>query len=168
VVWSGLLNISLLFIRTRHYRHSLLLHSILGWVIFAITYISILIILIPWGFNITVANSSLLLVIHGIVGLCVLGFGVMQVAGGVLIRLQLGKRDANLALLSRLKKSHAGFGYFLAVIYKINVIWSWYPTWIVMLLLLIWEAIIVGVLVWMKRERSQLREVVTDAQVLNN
>lgn len=167
LAWSGLLNVSLLFIHTRHHRHSLLVHSIMGWIIFALTYIDILIILIPFGLDVTMANSSILLVIHSILGFCMMGFVVLQVTGGVLIRLQLGKRETNMGLMAKLKKGHAAFGYLLAVVYKINVIWSWYPTIIMMVLLLIWEIVILSILIYWKRKREQLKEVVTDVQTVN-
>lgn len=151
LAWSGLLNVSLLFIHTRHHRHSLLLHSVMGWIIFALTYIDILIILIPFGFDVTVANSGVLMVVHAIGGFCMMGFVVLQVVGGVLIRLQLGKRETNMALVAKVKKGHAAFGYILAVVYKINVIWSWYPTFVIMGLLLVWEVVILAILIHWKR-----------------
>jgi hypothetical protein len=165
VAWCLLLDISIVAIHLKHNQHSLVVHSILGWVIFALTYVDILLLLIPNGFNVTVArNNSVLLFIHGILGLCMMAFVVVQVAGGVLIRLQLGNRQANLALLAKLKKAHMSFGYFLAIVYKINIIWSWAPSWPIFGLIIVWEACFVAVIMNRKLNRAHLKEVVTDSQ----
>jgi len=147
LAWSVLLNISLLAVNTRYHHLSLLVHSLMGWAILVITYTDILLLLIPNGLNTYAAGYGVLVFVHAILGLCMMAFIVLQVAGGVLIRLQLGNRDANLALLARVKKGHRIFGYSLAIVYKINVIWSWAGTWILVGALIIWEICFIVLLV---------------------
>jgi hypothetical protein len=165
IAWSVLLNISVVAINLKHKGFSLPLHSILGWVILALTYIDILVFLIPLGFNLSVVNSGTLLYVHGIIGLCMIAFVVMQLAGGVLIRLQLGNKSANQALLDKVKKGHKLFGYFLALIYKINILISWAPTWAVVGILVLWEVIFIALMINFKWRRPQLEGVVSDPQI---
>lgn len=138
LAWSVLFNVAVLSINLRHKHYAANLHSLLGWCILLLTYIDILIFLIPNGFNITIQGDSLLLYIHGIIGLCLMGFVVLQVSGGVLIRMQLSDKSSSLATAGKVKKGHRAFGYFLALIYKINIIWSWVPTWSVVGILIVW------------------------------
>lgn len=138
LAWSVLFNVAVLFINLRHKHYAANLHSLLGWCMLLLTYIDILIFLIPNGFNITIQGDSLLLYIHGIIGLCLMVFVVLQVSGGVLIRMQLSDKTSSLATASKVKKGHRAFGYFLALIYKINIIWSWVPTWTVVGILIVW------------------------------
>lgn len=166
LAWSVLFNVTVLFINLRHKHFATNLHSLLGWCMLLLTYIDILIFLIPYGFNISIQNDSLLLYIHGVIGLCMLGFVVLQVVGGVLIRMQLSDKTSSLATAGNVKKGHRAFGYFLAVIYKINIIWSWVPTWSVVAILIIWEIGFIATIIYQKNYRSKLENLIIDTQLI--
>jgi len=55
-----------------------------------------------------------------------LGFSVIQVGGGLFTRLYGLDRRANLKFVTIMKWSHSLFGYFLGILYKINIMWIWY------------------------------------------
>lgn len=93
LAWCILLDIAVVSINLRYRQNSVFLHTILGWTILALLYIDILLFLIPNGFNVTIANgNTVLLFIHGIIGLCMMAFIVMQVSGGVIINMQLNNK----------------------------------------------------------------------------
>lgn len=157
LAWSVCFNIAVVTINLKYRQNALLLHSLLGWGMLALTYFDILLLLIPNGFNVTPAQGNpVLLFIHGILGLCMMAFVVGQASGGVIIRMQLDKETPNLNLLGRVRKGHKYFGFFLAVVYKINIIWSWIPTWAVVALLVLWEIGFISIMYNIKTKRPLL------------
>lgn len=60
-----------------------------------------------------------------------MAFVVIQVAIGVFSRINLKNDKADLHLTKRVKNFHKYFGYFLAIVYKINIIWSWFGNWVI-------------------------------------
>ena len=91
VAWCLFYNCAVVAINLRHFKNADIVHSLLGWAMLIFTYICILLFLIPNGFNVGPANNSVLLFIHGILGLCMMGFVVLQVAGGVITKLIIDK-----------------------------------------------------------------------------
>jgi len=77
---------------------------------------------------------------HGILGLCMIGFSIIQVGGGLFIKFYSVNKQANLKFVKVCKITHMLFGYFLGILYKINIMWSWYavPLPIVTYILIAW------------------------------
>jgi len=89
VAWSVLFNFSVFLVQFKHSPMAMYFHNILGILILLLTYFGILWILIPTGFNLTVADSDLFMFIHGILGLCIMGLMIIQAGGGLVIKYYL-------------------------------------------------------------------------------
>ena len=79
-----------------------------------------------------------------------LGFSVIQVGGGLFTRIYSVDRKANLKLVNILKISHLIFGYFLGLIYKINILWIWFYIPEATYILIAWEILSLIVLLYLK------------------
>jgi hypothetical protein len=91
VAWCLFYDCAVVAINLRHFKNSDMIHSLLGWGMLVLTYICILLFLIPQGFNVGLNNNGVLLYIHGIIGLAMMAFVVLQVVGGVITKLNIDK-----------------------------------------------------------------------------
>ena len=140
VAWSILFNISVFLSLFKFSRVAAWMHMILGFIILLLTLFAILWLLIQYSFNLSVAEVGGLLFAHGILGLCMIGFAIIQVAGGLFAKLYSVDKRANLKAVRWIKRCHMAFGYFMGLLYKINILWSWYavPLPLVTYILIAW------------------------------
>jgi hypothetical protein len=165
LAWCFFYDIAVVLINMRYIKSATNAHALLGWCMLILTYIDILIFLIPNGYNISVANNSLLLEIHGIIGLCMMAFVVLQVTGGIIIRLQLTDKSTQKTITAKIKSGHRYFGYFLALLYKVNIIWCWIPSWVIVGILVLWEAAFITIMVYLKNKMVRLSATIVDQQI---
>lgn len=156
VTWVILYDISIICACLNHKKSTAIVHSLLGWAILLMTYSLILLYLIPYGFFATQSGQPILLSIHGVIGLCLMAFVVIQVSIGVFSRLYLQNEKADLQLTRRTKNFHKYFGYFLAVVYKINIIWAWFGTWYVVGIIFILEISFLSTVLYIKFKAPRL------------
>jgi hypothetical protein len=65
--------------------------------------------------------------------------------------------------LKTIRNVHKGFGYFLAVVYKINIIWCWYGYYAFQVLI-VWEVLWIIAYTIIKNLLPQLQKKITDPQ----
>jgi len=164
--WSVLLNVSIVFGALRYDKVAALTHAIFGFIIFILTYICILYILIPYGFNVSLAADGNLLYAHAIIGFMMLGFVVIQVAGGLIARLLQQQKKMDIFKLKSIRAAHRYFGYFMAALYKINVLWVYYATPYVFTGLLVWECLWIIAWVVIKLFLIEMQTKVVDSQTV--
>ncbi len=123
--WSVILNISIVCAALRYDKVAAMLHAIFGWLILFLTFFSILTILAPYGFLITPADGNAIYA-HGIIGCMLLGFIIIQVAGGVIARMFQQNKVIDIFKIKWIRAAHRYFGYFLALLYKIDVLYAFY------------------------------------------
>lgn len=85
VAWSIILNVAILCAALRHDRLAALAHAIFGFIILILTFICVLFMLSLYGFNANTLGWEYYA--HGILGLLLLGFITIQVAGGITYKL---------------------------------------------------------------------------------
>lgn len=81
VAWSIILNLAVLCAALRYDRLAALAHAIFGFIILILTYVCVLFLLSIYGFNANTLGPEYYA--HGILGLMLLVFVVLQAAGGV-------------------------------------------------------------------------------------
>jgi hypothetical protein len=123
--WCILLNIMIISASLRNLKIASLIHYSLGGIICFLTYFFILWLLIPFGF-IQSQKEYILYYLHAIIGCAMLAFIAIQVTLGIFARFFQRSPGENLLKFKITKNIHQYFGYFLAVIFKINIIWNWY------------------------------------------
>lgn len=165
VTWSLLFNVSVFCAILRHSKTAQISHSILSFMILISTYVFILYFLVPFGFNIVISQTSVLMYVHGVLGCALLGLVALQVTGGVLARFWQLNQLADIFKLQKVKNAHKYTGYTIAVIYKINILWSWGVNGI-FIFLIIWEVCWIAVLVYLKRFYSKLQKTIIDRQTI--
>lgn len=152
ITWCFFYDCAVVAINLRQFKNTDVVHSLLGWVMLILTYICILVFLIPNGFNVGPANNPVLLYVHGILGLCMMAFVVLQVIGGIITKLNIDK-SLQIKVAGGIKNTHRYFGFFIGLIYKINIIWSWVPTWLAVGLILLWEVAFIITLIILKMNK---------------
>jgi hypothetical protein len=68
--------------------------------------------------------------LHAIFGCAMLGFVTLQVSSGIIAKNFLNSSELKPFLKKWIKNFHKFFAYFLAVLFKINMLWNWYFTYI--------------------------------------
>ena len=164
VAWSILLNVAIMAGALRYDRVAAALHAVLGVMVLILTYTFVLYFLIPYGFNV---NNPLNweLYGHGIIGCMLLGFVLMQVAGGAISRLAQEEKKTEMKRLQFMRRMHRYFGYFLALFYKTLVIWAWWFNSIAtMVSLIIWEVVWIAAFIMVKLCTPRIEQKITDHQ----
>jgi hypothetical protein len=64
-------------------------------------------------------------------------------------KLYQNKADSNFLFLKKLRSIHGWFGYFLALVYKINIVISW-GFGIMLYIIIIWELATICIVVYIK------------------
>ena len=126
IAWSILFNVTAILAQFRFSKGATYAHSVMGIIMLVLTYFSILWILIPFGFNLSVILIGGYVFAHGVLGLCMLGFVVIQVGGGIYTRLYNMDKKADVKRVLLMKRCHMCLGYLLGLVYKINIMWMWY------------------------------------------
>jgi len=67
-----------------------------------------------------------------------LGLIVIQCASGLFSRIYQNDLRSDIFKLRVIKGGHKYFGYFLSILFKINIIWNWYGTNNVFYFLVCW------------------------------
>lgn len=162
--WSILLDIAIVLGALRYDKAAAITHLIFGWIILILTYTFVLYFLIPYGFNVGQVGTWTAYA-HGIIGCMLLGFIALQIIGGIANRmLQRGKKT-EIFLLKKFRMVHRIFGYFLAILYKINLLWAWFNTLTyVFIALMVWEVFWLATYLWIKFMMPDLQTKVTDVQ----
>lgn len=139
-MWSILFNIAAVSSLFRFNIKATYLHSILGFIILALTYFAILLLLVPLGFNMKLDEVGTLMFILGLLGMCMLGFVLIQAGGGLIIKFYTRNINAKVRLIKRIKLVHKFFGFFLGILYKIIILYSWYRAslYLVTFILIFW------------------------------
>lgn len=84
-----------------------------------------------------------------------LGFVVLQVSSGLITSYYLNSKALGQKLKIYIKIFHKSLAYFLAVLFKLNIIWNWYSTEIkVFVLLIVWEALTISIWFYLKFFRA--------------
>lgn len=163
VAWSILLNLAVLCAALRQDRLAAFAHAIFGFIILILTFVCILIILIPYGFNLN-KEEDWQLYAHGIAGLMLLGFVVIEVGLGLSYKLLREGKRVDIFKLRFIRTAHRIFGYCLALFYKfINIyFWLWLPD--VSKALLCWEVSCIIAYILIKTVPAKLEAKVTDSQ----
>jgi hypothetical protein len=95
-----------------------------------------------------------------------LGFVVIQVVGGVLaIQLQQQKKTSIL-ILKYIRTAHRWFGYFMALLYKINILMAQYFRPYVFTALLVWECLWIITWVAIKLFLLEMQSKIVDSQTI--
>ena len=91
-----------------------------------------------------------------------IGFVVIQVGGGLFNRIYLKDKNSKSNLIRIMKICHKLFGYFLGIIYKINILWSWYdvPLSLVTYILIAWDILTLIVIVILKVYNKRLEQII--------
>lgn len=164
--WSVLLNVSIVSGALRYDKIAGISHAVFGFIIFVLTYICILYILIPYGFNISLSENGNLLYAHAIIGFMLLGFVVIQVVGGVMARQLQQMKKMDIFKLKSIRTAHRWFGYFMALLYKINVLMAFYATPYIFTALLVWECLWIIALVVIKLFLFEMQSKIIDDQTI--
>ena len=162
VAWSLVLNVSILAAVLRQDKIALIMHLVGGWAIFVTTYVMILQLLIPLGFNVQLKGTWQMYA-HGIVGVMLLGFVVIQVVGGMICRLLPKGKSIEINKLKFLRRGHHFMGYFLAIIYKGVNLWAW-NIGETFYSLLAWELLWFSIFFAVKFGRSKMEKKIIDEQ----
>jgi hypothetical protein len=97
------------------------------------------------------------------VGCAMLGFVVLQVSSGLITYYYLNSKVLEQKMKVYIKVFHKVLAYFLAILFKANMIWNWYSTDIkVFILLIIWEALSISIWLYLKFFRAQLEGAIED------
>jgi hypothetical protein len=164
LAWSFLYNFAVLFALLKYRKTAMILHTILGIVIMIMTYIFVLYFLVPFGFNQSIASDGILNYIHGVIGCALLGILVLQVGGGLFARFNQLNQLATISKLKLMNNIHKYSGYFIGVVFKINIIWSWYYILWVFEFLIVWELACLAVLLYFKLFYPKLTKAILDSQ----
>lgn len=141
LTWCILLDLTAIFALMKYSRLAATLHAILGIVILLLTYFFILWFLIPYGF-IQSQKEFILYYLHAIIGCAMLGFSALQASSGIITKYFLNSSELKLQTKKWIKNFHKFFAYFLAILFKINILWNWYTTYLPTFYFLIaWEGV---------------------------
>lgn len=165
VAWSLLLNVTIVAAILRHDKVAQIMHLIGGWAILITTYTMILMLLIPLGFNVGLQNTWEWKA-HGILGLILLGLVVVQVAGGVMSRLFLKGKTIDIRKLKIIRMCHHFLGYLLAIVYKVQLMWSWHLN-STLYSLIVWEVFWFSLFFIVKFGRKSMAKAIVDEQTQN-
>lgn len=132
------------------------------------TYTFVLYILAPYGFFVTIDQSGILFYIYGIIGCALLGLVVLQIAGGFIGRFCQVNQRLDIFKLRMLKGVHKYTGYFIALLFKINIIWCWDDVLWVFIFLIVYEILCLVVLFYFKVVDPKLQKSIIDRQTINS
>jgi len=164
MAWSLVINMAIIAATLRYDKVALIVHAVLGWTIFVISYTMILFLLAQYGFNVNLFDSWYWMV-HGIVGCALVGFLLIQVAGGMACKTLHNTKSLEIKNLRLIRTSHKVLGYFIVIVYKALVLWAWhnYVTRM-MYYLLIWEAFWIILFFFVKFGLPKMQKNITDSQ----
>lgn len=164
VAWSLIVNVSVVCAVFKHDKSAALAHLMFGCIILLLCYTFIIYFLQPYGFN---ANTlGWWFYAHGILGCMMLGFSLLQVMGGFAIRFLQHGKTLSVFSIKLMKRGHQIFGLFLAVLYKINIIWAWYG-FEAFTILIIWDGLWIVAYILLKALLPKLQRKVKDPQINN-
>jgi hypothetical protein len=163
VAWSLVLNAAIVAGALRYNRAAALLHAVFGWLILVLTFIFILCLLIPLGFN--VMDMTWGWRAHGTYGTMLLGFSTLQVVGGTVIRWLQHSKKADFPQLTIVKSIHRYMGYFLAITYKVMTLWSWTYNYDTLKCLFAWEVLCIVTFLVFKLASPKMTKTVIDSQI---
>ena len=143
-------------------------HAIFGLLILFLTFFSVLYLLGPYGFYVTTAEFGNVQYAHAILGCMVLGFVVIQVAGGVIARMFQQNKAMDILWLKRIRAAHRYFGYFLAILYKIDLLYEFYGSTIIepFAVLLSWELLWILAYILIKVYLYDMQAKIVDPQTV--
>ena len=101
---------------------------------------------------------------HVIIGCMMLGFVVIQAAGGLIARILQQQKKMDIFKLKSMRVAHRYFGYFMTLLYKINVYWAYYSTPYFFTGLLVWECLWIIAWVVIKLFFVEMQTKVVDSQ----
>lgn len=165
VAWTVLLNISIVCGALRYDKVAALAHAIFGWIILILTFIAVLTILGPFGFIVSPADGNFWYA-HAIIGVMLLGFVVIQVVGGVVARLCQTSKSMDILKLKPIREVHRYFGYFLALLYKINILWAFSSNLTSTGVLLAWEILWIIAYIAIKFPRVNIQGKIVNPDVI--
>lgn len=161
VAWEILLNITVILALLKHSWSAAFLHMAIGFIMLFLTYFFILWFLIPFGF-IQSQEAVFVYYLHAIVGCAMLGFVVLIVASGLFTR--FAKDMAFSMKLKRyVKWFHKIFTYLVIILFKINILFNWYGTSLVIFAFLTaWDVFFLLLWAYLKFYKDTMEGTVLD------
>jgi len=165
--WTVLLNISIVSAALRYDKVAAMAHAIFGWMILLLTFIAILVLLGPYGFYITPQAFGTVTYVHGILGCMLIGFVILQVAGGTLATILQRNKMIDIIKVKPIRAVHRYFGYFLALLYKLDILYEFYVNTYVFISLMIWEVLWITAFICIKLFLHDIQTKIIDPQTIN-
>ena len=166
IAWSLVVNVAIVAATLRYDKVALIIHALLAWTILIVTYVLITFLLAQYGFNVALFDTWSMMA-HGIIGVALLGFIVIQVAGGMACKMFQNNKSIDIHKLKIMRNLHRAMGYFLAILYKILILYAWY-NYIesYFTALLVWELFWIALLFEIKFGMPKMQKKVIDKQTL--
>ena len=122
--WSILLSVSIVAAVLRYDKIAAITHAIFGWVIFIFSFVFILYLMIPYGFNLD-SSAGWILYSHGIVGVMLFGLVVIQVGTGAVARELQHRVNFDIKKIGILRTIHRFLGFLMYITYNVLLLLAW-------------------------------------------
>ena len=163
--WSLLLSVSIVTAIFRYDKIAAITHVVFGWVIFVYSFVFMLILLIPWGYNLT-SEYNWVTYAHGVVGVMLFGLVSIQVGLGMVARqLQHGAK-VDFGKIKVIRAIHRYLGYLMYIAYNVELLIAWYPGDFFNGFIA-WDAFWIVVYIFLKLFIPKMERRITDTQTNN-
>ena len=163
--WSLLLSVSIISAIFRYDKIAAITHVVFGWVIFVYTFVFMLILLIPWGFNLD-SSMGWVTYSHGIMGVMLFGLVAIQVGLGVVARqLQHGAK-VEISKIKVLRLIHRYLGYLMYIAFNVELLIAWYGS-DAFYGFIAWDSFWILVFIFVKLFIPEMQRRITDTQTNN-
>ena len=165
--WSILLSVSVVSAVLRYDKIAAITHAIFGWVIFIFSFVFILYLLIPWGFNLD-SSSGWKLYSHGILGVMLFGLVVIQVGTGAVARELQHRANFDIKKIRILRTFHRFLGFLMYIAYNVLLLIAWYPfAKRAFYGFIAWDSFWILVFLFVKFFTPKMERKITDSQTNN-
>ena len=164
-VWSLLLSVSVISAVLRYDKIAAITHAIFGWVILIFSFVFVLLLLAPWGFNLD-NSMGWITYSHGIVGVMLFGLVVIQVGTGAVARELQHRASISINKIRILRSFHRYLGYINYIAYNVLLLIAWYPN-NAFYGFIAWDSFWILVFLFVKFFTPKMERKITDPQTNN-
>ena len=102
---------------------------------------------------------------HGIIGVALIGFILIQVVGGTVIKTMQNNKKMEIKTLKLITNCHRTMGYFIAIVYKTLTLWAWYNYVVnTFVSLFVWEVFWIALFFAVKFGMPKMEKKIIDEQ----
>ena len=116
--WSLILSVSIVSAIFRYDKIAAIAHVVFGWVIFVYSFVFMLILLIPWGYNLT-SEYNWVTYAHGVVGVMLFGLVTIQVGLGMAARQFQHGAKMDFEKIKVIRAIHRYLGFLMYIAYNV-------------------------------------------------